>query len=203
MKLLLTGFEPFDGGSVNPSQLAVKQLASEGLPGCEIVPLILPVIADIAPGLMLARLEEVKPDVLLSLGLAGSRPVMSIERVAVNLLDFRIPDNAGRCVVDDPIAADGPAAYFATLPVRAMHEAVLAVGVPVELSLSAGAYLCNQVMYAALHHIALRGWQTRAGFVHLPALPEMVETRPMPSMSLDTMLTGLRAMLGVLRRRLA
>ena len=198
MKLLLTGFEPFDGGSRNPSQLAVQQLVSEGLPGCEIVPVILPVIADIAPGLLLTRLEEVQPDVLLSLGLAGSRPVISIERIAINLLDFRIPDNAGRRLLDNPIVADGPAAYFATLPVRAMYEAVLAAGVPVELSLSAGAYLCNQVMYAALHLIAVRGWRTRAGFVHLPALPEMVTTRPMPSMSLETMLTGLRAMLAVI-----
>lgn len=198
MKLLLTGFEPFDGGSLNPSQLAVQQLVSEGLPGCEIVPVILPVIADIAPGLLLTRLEEVQPEVLLSLGLAGSRPVISIERIAINLLDFRIPDNAGRQLLDNPIVADGPAAYFATLPVRAMYEAVLAAGVPVELSLSAGAYLCNQVMYAALHLIAVRGWRTRAGFVHLPALPEMVTTRPMPSMSLETMLTGLRAMLAVI-----
>jgi len=174
MKLLLTGFEPFDGGSLNPSQLAVQQLVSEGLPGCEIVPVILPVIAD------------------------RSRPVISIERIAINLLDFRIPDNAGRQLLDNPIVADGPAAYFATLPVRAMYEAVLAAGVPVELSLSAGAYLCNQVMYAALHLIAVRGWRTRAGFVHLPALPEMVTTRPMPSMSLETMLTGLRAMLAVI-----
>jgi pyroglutamyl-peptidase len=198
MKLLLTGFEPFDGRSLNPSQLAVQQLVSEGLPGCEIVPVILPVIADIAPGLLLTRLEEVQPEVLLSLGLAGSRPVISIERIAINLLDFRIPDNAGRQLLDNPIVADGPAAYFATLPVRAMYEAVLAAGVPVELSLSAGAYLCNQVMYAALHLIAVRGWRTRAGFVHLPALPEMVTTRPMPSMSLETMLTGLRAMLAVI-----
>jgi pyroglutamyl-peptidase len=198
MKLLLTGFEPFDGRSLNPSQLAVQQLVSEGLPGCEIVPVILPVIADRAPGLLLTRLEEVQPEVLLSLGLAGSRPVISIERIAINLLDFRIPDNAGRQLLDNPIVADGPAAYFATLPVRAMYEAVLAAGVPVELSLSAGAYLCNQVMYAALHLIAVRGWRTRAGFVHLPALPEMVTTRPMPSMSLETMLTGLRAMLAVI-----
>ena len=198
MKLLLTGFEPFDGGSLNPSQLAVQQLVSEGLPGCEIVPVILPVIADIAPGLLLTRLEEVQPEVLLSLGLAGSRPVISIERIAINLLDFRIPDNAGRQLLDNPIVADGPAAYFATLPVRAMYEAVLAAGVPVELSLSAGAYLCNQVMYAALHLIAVRGWRIRAGFVHLPALPEMVTTRPIPSMSLETMLTGLRAMLAVI-----
>ena len=198
MKLLLTGFEPFDGRSLNPSQLAVQQLVSEGLPGCEIVPVILPVIADIAPGLLLTRLEEVQPEVLLSLGLAGSRPVISIERIAINLLDFRIPDNAGRQLLDNPIVADGPAAYFATLPVRAMYEAVLAAGVPVELSLSAGAYLCNQVMYAALHLIAVRGWRIRAGFVHLPALPEMVTTRPIPSMSLETMLTGLRAMLAVI-----
>jgi pyroglutamyl-peptidase len=110
--------------------------------------------------------------------------------------DFdRIADNAGQKVVDEPIARDGPAAYFCTLPVRAMHDAVRAAGVPAELSLSAGAYLCNQVIYKLLHHLAQNKSNTRAGFIHLPALPEQAVARDalIPSMSLQMMIKGVGA----------
>ena len=194
MKLLLTGFEPFDGGNINPSQLVAERLACEGLEGMAVTVRVLPVDTQQAPGLAVAEVTEVQPDVVIMLGLASSRPVLAVERVAINLLDFRIPDNAGQQVVDGVVAQDGPAAYFATLPVRRMVEAAQAAGVPAELSLSAGAYLCNQVMYAALHAIAVRGWAVKAGFVHLPALPEMAVGKAMASMCLEDMLTGVRAM---------
>jgi pyroglutamyl-peptidase len=121
--------------------------------------------------------------------------VLSIERVALNLLDYTIPDNSGAQVKDEPIVPDGPAAYFISLPVREIRDAVQAAGVPAELSLSAGAFLCNQVLYTLLHHISVNKLPIKAGFIHMPALPEQVIDRPasVPSMSMETMVRGVRA----------
>jgi pyroglutamyl-peptidase len=153
---------------------------------------------------LLAAVEQAKPDIAVCLGEAGGRSAISIERVAVNLADFAIADNAGHQAVDEPVVEGGPAAYFATLPIRAMHAEVAAAGVPVELSLSAGTYLCNQVMYELLHHTANRYPDVAAGFIHLPLLPEQVgpgssstsgAVSPPPTMALDTQVLGLRAAL--------
>jgi pyroglutamyl-peptidase len=126
---------------------------------------------------------------------------ISIERVAINLLDYRMADNAGHQAIDEPIVPDGPAAYFVTLPVRAMLEAVHAAGIPAELSLSAGAFLCNQVTYELLHYLTTHQLDIPAGFVHLPALPEQVTNAspPMPSMALETMVRGICAVIGALQ----
>jgi pyroglutamyl-peptidase len=156
---------------------------------------MLPVDRVTGPATLVMAVESFKPDVVLCLGQATGRAALSIERVAVNLLDYAIADNSGAVVTDEPIVPDGPAAYFVTLPVRRVRDAIRAAGVPAELSLSAGAFLCNQVLYTLLHHIAVNRQVMRAGFIHVPALPEQIvnERHGLPSMSLETMVVGVRA----------
>lgn len=195
MRLLLTGFEPFDESPVNPSEQVVRALSAQEMDGVEIVPAFLPVDRQHAPLALVHAIESSHPEAVLCLGQATRRPVVSIERLAVNLLDFSIPDNAGAQAVDEPVVPGGPAAYFVTLPVRQMLEAVRQAGIPAELSLSAGSYLCNQVLYVLLHTLAARQMNIPAGFMHLPALPEQVVKMkpPAPSMSLETGVAAVRA----------
>ncbi len=194
MKLLLTGFEPFGGSTSNPSEQVARSLDGKSISGVEIHSRILPVDRLHAPDALLQALDEIQPDVVLCLGEAPRRPVVSIERVAVNLLDYPIKDNLGEQVKDQPIRAGGPAAYFVTLPARAIQDTLLAAGIPAELSLSAGTFLCNQVLYTLLDHLALHGQTIPAGFIHLPSLPEQViEKSPQsPSMALETSLKAVR-----------
>ena len=201
MRLLLTGFEPFDGSTVNPSEQAVRRLAAEGFPGVDLVTAILPVDRLRGPEKLLQAVEESQPDAILCLGEASSRAVLSIERVAVNLLNFAIPDNQGVQVEDEPIIPGRPAAYFVTLPVRKAIEAVQAAQVPVELSLNAGSYLGNQVLYTLLNFLSQRGLDVPAGFIHLPRLPDQAasQKKPGPSMSLETSLCGIKAVAEMLR----
>ena len=195
MKLLLTGFEPFAESKINPSEQVVRALAHQKFRGVDLRTAILPVERKRGPGILIRAVERHKPDAVLCLGEAQRRMVVSIERIAINLLDFRIAENTGKKIVDEPIVRDAPAAYFTTLPVRKMYDAVRKANVPAELSLSAGAFLCNQVTFELLHHIAENNLNIRAGFVHLPALPVQVVARDIliPSMSLDTMVIGVRA----------
>ena len=138
---------------------------------------------------------------MLCLGEASRRMAISIERVAINLLDFRIADNAGDKVTDEPIVPGAPAAYFATLPVREMYNSIRAAGIPCELSTSAGTFLCNQVMFTILHYMARNRLGIPAGFVHLPRLPEQVASSDalVPSMGLETMIVGIRVALAAIR----
>jgi pyroglutamyl-peptidase len=199
MKLLLTGFEPFGGSSINPSELVVLTIAHDRMPGVELRAAILPVDRTGSAAAAISAIKEFQPDAIVSLGEASRRIAISIERVGINLMDYRIADNSGNQVMDEPIVAGGPAAYFTTLPVRAMLDAVRAAAVPAELSLSAGAFLCNQVTYEVQHYLATQGLSTPAGFIHLPALPEQaVHREPLSaSMGLETMVKGVRAALEV------
>lgn len=173
MNILVTGFEPFGGSLLNPSELVAKGLAEiQPVADSQIFAVVLPVDGRRAAAVLTAAIHEYLPDAVLCMGQARGRCVISIERIAINLLDFRIPDNRGSQFVDEPVVAGGPAAYFATLPIRRMLQEVERAGVPVEISLSAGSFLCNQVMYSMLHHLALNLPETQAGFVHLPILPE-------------------------------
>lgn len=203
-RILVTGFEPFGGSKHNPSEQVARALEGEKIGSAEICTAILPVDTDRAPRMLRGLLDDLQPDAVVCLGEASGRQTIAVERVGVNLLDFRIPDNAGRQLVDQPVVEGGPDAYFATLPVRPMVEAIRAEGVPAELSLSAGAYLCNQVLYDLLHHLKQTGQNIPAGFIHLPSLPEqVVETgQPRPSMECGTVLRGIRAALIVLARTL-
>lgn len=165
---------------------------------------ILPVDRVHAADVLLQALEEVKPEVVLCLGEAPRRPVVSIERVAINLLDYPIKDNLGEQVQDIPIRADGPAAYFVTLPVRPILERLIAAGIPAELSLSAGTFLCNQVLYTLLDHLSLQEKVIPAGFIHLPSLPEQVTNKSpqSPSMALETSLKAVQMAIEVIAETL-
>lgn len=199
--ILLTGFEPFGSSPVNSSAEAIGHFAAHPLPHIELHTRILPVDMLRAPEQLLHALMSLKPDWCVMLGQAEGRATISIERVAVNLCDFRIPDNGGHQIIDEPIAPDGPAAYFTGLPARELTESARAVGVPTELSLSAGTYLCNLVFYTALHACATHELPTRSGFVHMPLLPAQAfssgrNTRP--TMALETTCAGLQAILTTL-----
>jgi pyroglutamyl-peptidase len=189
MKLLLSGFEPFGGSSINPSEQVVHCLAQTEIQGVELITVILPVDRLTGPDTLVRTYISAQPDMVLSLGEAGGITAVTIERVAINLLNFAIPDNSGSLVTDKTIVGDGPAAYFATLPTRKMFNTLIEKGIPAQLSYSAGAYLCNQVMYEMLHYIHKHQLTTPAGFVHLPQLPEQAATKrpPLPSMSLMMM----------------
>ncbi len=204
MKLLLTGFEPFGQSGINPSEQVVQVVAGREFEGFGVKTAVLPVHRFDGPQKLLALVQQTRPDAVVCLGEAGGRTAVSIERVAVNLLDFRIADNDGLVVQDEPIVADGPAAYFTTLPVRALQQAVTAAGVPAELSLSAGAFLCNQVTYELLHFLAQQKLAIPAGFVHLPLLPVQAanQTPLRPSMALDVMVTAVATILHTLRAHL-
>ncbi len=197
MHILITGFEPFQGSPLNPSEMAARALAAHPPEGAEVTAVILPVDRKKCPEVLRAALASIQPEAVICLGEASQRAGLSLERVAVNLLDFSIPDNGGDQPVDEPVRAGGPAAYFSSLPLRLMLKAIQAAGVPAGLSLSAGTYLCNQVMYVLLDSLAEVGWDSPAGFIHLPRLPEQVAegAKTAPSMSLETSLRGLRAAL--------
>jgi pyroglutamyl-peptidase len=201
MNVLLTGFEPFGGSQVNPSAQVVGRLARDGVSGVTLHSAILPVDRHGGPATLLNAVRACQPDAILCLGEAARRTAISIERVAINLLDYRMADNAGHQAIDEPIVPNGPAAYFVTLPVHAMLEAARTAGIPAELSLSAGAFLCNQITYELLHYLTMHQLDIPAGFVHLPALPEQVTNAypPMPSMALETMTCGIRAVIGALQ----
>lgn len=169
--VLVTGFEPFGGARSNSSGDAVRRLESTWAEPEPLVTAILPVTFAGAAASLLALVEEHAPRLVVATGLADGRDAVTPERVAVNLADARIPDNAGAQPLDEPVVAGGPTAYFATLPVKAITAALAEAGHPAALSHSAGTFVCNHVFYALLHH--LRGPAGRggpgAGFVHLPA----------------------------------
>lgn len=192
--LLLTGFEPFGGDLRNPSRDLVQRLAGETVGGLRVVAEVLPCVFAEAPARLDAAIGRWSPRLVLAIGQAGGRSELSFERVAINLIDARIPDNAGAQPIDQPVAPGGPAAYFSTLPVKAMAAAARAAGVPAAVSFNAGSFVCNQVFYALMHRLAAR--LVPAAFLHVPWLPEQVAGPPSrPSMALDTMADGLRAAL--------
>lgn len=194
--MLVTGFEPFGGFLVNPSAEVVRRFANNGKPP-DAATAILPVDAVQAPRMITDLLLNHQPDLCLMLGQADGYAALAVERVAINLCDFRIPDNAGIQRVDEPIVEDGPAAYFSNAPVRDVVQAIRAAGVPAHLSLSAGAYLCNMVYYTALHVCATYRLPTRCVFIHLPSLPTQASADhlPCPTMALETMYAGVCAAL--------
>ena len=181
--LLISGFEPFDGAAINPSAEVVESLEKDPHPGIDLATTILPVETGVAAERLLSVIDECDADIVLMLGEARGRSAISIEQVALNLLDFSIPDNVGHQVRDRRIVEDGPDAIFATLPVRALVDALRDQDIPAERSLSAGSYLCNEVSYRVLEQ-ARRDDGSRspiAGFIHLPSLPsESGSTACMP-----------------------
>ena len=195
MKILLTAFEPFGGDTVNPAQEAVA-LVADTVAGAQIVKIDVPVVFGKAIETVRAAMEREQPDAVLCIGQAGGRIGLTPERVAINCDDGRIPDNEGNQPVDQPVMADGAPAYFATLPVKAMVNAIKAAGVPASLSNTAGTYVCNHLMYGVLYHIAKSYPAMRGGFMHVPFLHEQVANRPnTPSLSKADIVVGIEAAL--------
>ena len=190
--VLLTGFEPFNGATINPSWEAVRALDGWSGPGFAVVARQLPCVFGTALDVLRESIAGVKPDIVIAVGQAGGRSEMSLERVAINVDDASIRDNAGNQPVDTPIAADGPAAYFTTLPVKAIVKALRLRGFPSGVSQTAGTFVCNHVFYGLMHHAV--GQPVKAGFIHVPFLPEQAADRPErpPSMALRDIVDALR-----------
>ncbi len=185
--VLVTGFEPFDGSSVNPSELAVAALVGRVVEGRRIVTRVLPVEFGTAVDAILRAVEAEQPELVICVGEAGGRAEITIERVAINVDDARIPDNAGAQPIDRPVVDAGPVAYWSTLPIKAIVAELTKHGIAAAVSQTAGTFVCNHVFYAVMHALASRS--VRAGFIHVPLLPEQATTEP--SMELDQIVRGL------------
>lgn len=192
MKLLLTAFTPFDGEKINPALEAVK-LVKDRIGNLLIVKLEVPTVFGKSIDTVREAIEREKPDFVLSIGQAGGRAEITPERVAINLEDARIPDNEGNQPIDEPIFPDGENAYFSTLPVKAMVEAIRKEGLPSSLSNSAGTYVCNHLMYGVLYYLDKRS-VIKAGFIHVPYIPEQIKNKKeMPALELSEIVRGLEA----------
>ncbi|MCB1577308.1 MAG: pyroglutamyl-peptidase I, partial [Xanthomonadales bacterium] len=193
----VAGFEPFAGESVNPSAEIARSLDGESIAGHRLVGAVLPVSFAEAPIALADLLERWRPALVIALGQAGGRSEVSLERIAVNLIDARIADNAGLQPIDQAVLEDGPGAYFTSLPVKAMCAAMRALDVPAALSLSAGSFVCNQVFYWLAHLLATEHTGLRGGFIHVPWLPGQLAAHPgEPCLPLSTLLRGIRAAIG-------
>lgn len=189
--ILLTGFEPFDQDLVNPSWEAVRQLDGMQLDDdVQIVARRLPCAFATAGEYLTQLIAELSPVMVIATGLGPGRSDISIERVAINVNDARIPDNLGAQPIDTAVVVGGPAAYFTTLPIKAMVKAVRQAGVAASVSQTAGTFVCNQVFYRLQHLLA--GTAVRSGFIHVPALPEQVVGSGQPSMALAILVDGLQ-----------
>jgi pyroglutamyl-peptidase len=197
--IVVTGFEPFAGHTANPSRELAKAVDGRRVGGHEVRGLVLPVQHREAGAVMERLLAERQPAVVVHLGLAEGRARIALERVALNVVDYAVPDNAGHRATGEPCVPTGPAAYVTTLPLAAILAALVAEGIPAYVSNTAGTYLCNETFYTTLHTIAARGLETRAGFVHLPLLPQMVAASGLeqPSMDLALMLHAVEVVLRV------
>lgn len=196
MKILLTAFDPFGGDKVNPALEAVK-LISPRVAGAEILKLEVPTVFHKSIEKVASAIRAQKPDAVLCVGQAGGRFDLTPERVAINVDDARIPDNEGNQPIDQPVFKDGAPAYFATLPIKAMVQAIRAVGLPASISNTAGTFVCNHLMYGVLYTLAKEFPDVRGGFIHVPFIPEQVVSRPAPSpyMALADIAHGLEAAL--------
>jgi pyroglutamyl-peptidase len=185
---LVTGFDPFGGSAVNPSWDAVHALHGRTIAGHRLIGAELPTVFGASLRRLEALMEEHRPRLVVCTGQAGGRGAISLERVAINVNDARIPDNAGARPIDVPIVADGPAAYFTNLPIKAMLQRLLDAGVRAEVSQTAGTFVCNQIFYGLMHLLAQPAWQgVRGGLIHVPWLPEQGQ----PSMRLDEIVRAL------------
>ena len=190
-RLLVTGFDPFGGESINPAWEAVQRLP-DSVGNFVLCKLQIPTVFGKAAETVLALAKELRPDVILSVGQAGGRSSVTPERIGVNIRDARIPDNAGNIPSGERIAPDGPAAYFSTLPVKEMAAKIQEAGLPAAVSNSAGAFVCNDVLYSLLHHY--HDTKTRVGFIHGPYLP----SQGSPSLPLEDTVRALVLAISVL-----
>ena len=191
MKILVTGFDPFGGEAINPAWEAVSRLPKE-IEGADIVTVQIPTVFGDSAKRLFEAVEEQQPDAVVCVGQAGGRFGITPERVAINVDDARIADNKGQQPLDTVIQADGAPAYFTTLPVKAMVEAVKKVGLPASLSNTAGTFVCNHIMYQNLYYLAKHYPKTQGGFIHVPYVTEHVVDKPgQASMALADIVKGL------------
>jgi len=201
-RVLLTGFEPFGGETINPSWEAARALHEVVIAGHQVVAHRLPVVFGVALESLRTALDTHRPALVLAVGQAGGRAAIALERVAINLIDARIADNSGEQPIDRPIDPHGAPAHFSTLPLKAIRSALLAAGIPAELSLSAGSFVCNQVFYGLMARLAERPGAC-GGFVHIPYLPQQAARRAeaAPSMALGQVVDALRIAIEVSLQR--
>ena len=190
--VLVTGFEPFDGETVNPSWAAVRLLQGTRIGGHRVETCCLPVIFGRARACLRKAIADTRPVLIICVGQAGGRAQISLERVAINVDDARTPDNAGNSPIDAAIVPDGPAGYFSTLPIKRLLSELHHAGIPAEISQTAGTFVCNHVFYGLMHSLRNRRG-LRGGFVHIPYSPEQAAGHPgAPSLSTDTVGAALR-----------
>lgn len=190
MKLLLTAFDPFGGQTINPALEAVK-LVSEQIDDVTVIKLEIPTVFDTSIETLRHALEQYRPDAVLCIGQAGGRKAITPERIAINVDDAGIPDNAGNQPIDRKIFEDGENAYFATVPIKAMVASMREAGIPAQVSNSAGTFVCNHLMYGLLYTLAQKYPTVKGGFVHVPYIPQQVTDPAVPSMELHDIVRGL------------
>jgi pyroglutamyl-peptidase len=192
MKVLVTGFDPFYGEKVNPAYEAVK-LLPDTIKGAEIIKLEIPTVFSKSGPAVEAGIKENEPDIVINVGQAGGRSCVTVERVAINLIEATIPDNEDEQPMDVPVQEDGEPAYFATIPVKAVIQNVRDHGIPCSMSYSAGTYVCNNVMYNTLYMASTKYKNIKAGFIHVPYSDDQVvdKTYGTPSMTLTTIAKAL------------
>jgi pyroglutamyl-peptidase len=195
-KVLLTGFEPFGGASFNPSRAVAQEIAEQGIEGVEIVTAILPVEFQRSAAILVDLISSHKPDVVISLGQAEGRDFIGPEQVAINLADARIADNAGVKLENQPIDVSAADGYFSTLPIRAIVDAISALGISAKVSYSAGAFICNEIFFTAQSF--LQGSTAISGFIHLPlASNQAAEFPGLPTMPIEDQVAAIRAAIRV------
>ena len=193
---LVTGFTPFADDTINPSAEIARKLDGEILDGMRVVGAVLPTEFARAPSALEALIEQHRPALVVALGLAGGRREISLERVAINLIDARITDNAGAQPIDEAVIADAPTAYFSSLPLKALLLHLRGLDIPVAISHSAGTFVCNQVFFGLAHLLATRYPAVIGGFVHVPYLPQQaVLHNNAASMALDMQVAAIRAII--------
>jgi len=200
MRALVTGFEPFGVEPCNSAGEAVRKLPPR-LGALELSTRVLPTAFRKSLDALEDAVLAAEPDIVLCVGLAGGRDALSLERVAINIDDARIPDNTGQQPIDRPVVAGGPAAYFASLPIKAAAAALRNAGLPVIVSNSAGTFVCNHVFYGLMHLAATRRPGLRGGFLHVPYLPEQAQLCNAPSMALGDIVRGIEIVLAVAAAR--
>ncbi len=193
MKILVTGFDPFGNENINPAYEAVKALP-DSIEETQIIKLQVPTIFEKAPKVLEAALLTYKPDAVICVGQAGGRADITIEKVAINLQEARIPDNEGKKPIDAKVKEDGDVAYFASLPIKAIVRRLQQEDIPASISYTAGTYVCNALLYTLMYLIDKKKLNTIGGFVHVPYIPEQVVSKPSgtPSMSRGIIIEALQ-----------
>ena len=203
--VLVTGYEAFGNTPVNPAELVAKRLDGAEIDGAKVVARVVPNTFFKSIDAVRAAIEEVQPETVVMMGVYGGRAMLTVERIAQNLNDgtrYELLDNDGYSMQDELTVPDGPAAYYTTLPIRAMVKAMRAAGIPADISDVAGTFCCNHLMYGILHHIAVNDLPIRAGWIHLPHLPEVAareDNLGAPSMSVETAAAGVAAAIAAIQ----